>query len=317
MKKANVFFTVFLLFAALFFSGCASGTEEASRIGVTEGEYFSRYGLNRLEGVRSYGHIGTGEKSLWTWSVAPSESSQAVLFLHGYLDHSALSLSLFEFLNKRNYRIISFDLPGHGLSEGQRGGLENFEEYVDSLDRIMAYWNLNYEETLFIGHSTGGAVLLDMLLRGKTMKGVVLAAPLIRFSHYGGAVFLLETLFRNKDSVRVSRKPTTSDEEFNAKKKEDPLGIERMPLDWSRAIVTWERTLPEGEIPCDIPLLVVQGRKDRVVSYRENIPRLRRWFPQAEILYYPGLKHNLFNEAEAEGIYGEMERFLLSAREAE
>ena len=309
------FYRVFLILAALLIGGCATGPKE--KLQVTEEEYFARYGLNRLSGVRSYGRIGTGGKSLWTWSVTPPESSQTVVFLHGYLDHSALSLSLFEFLNKRNYRIIAFDLPGHGLSGGERGGLENFEEYRNSLDRIMAYWNLNYEDTLFVGHSTGGAILLDKLLRGQSVKGVILAAPLVRFSHFGGAVFLLETLFRDKESIKVSRRPTTSNGEYNKRKEEDPLGIERIPLDWSRAIVAWEKSLPEGEIPCETPLLVVQGREDRVVSYGENIPRIGRWFPETEIRYYPGLKHTILNEAETEGMYGDIMHFLLSLPQAD
>ena len=97
----------------------------------SDGEgYFSYYGLDSLSGERACDYSGYGEQSLWTWSVSPSRPRGTVVFLHGYLDHSALSLALFAFLNDRGYRIVAYDLPGHGLSGGQRAGLEDFDQYV-------------------------------------------------------------------------------------------------------------------------------------------------------------------------------------------
>ncbi len=298
-----------LLFSLLL-AGCSSLQIPDTPWSGGEG-YFSYYGLDSLSGERACGYSGYGEQSLWTWSVSPSRPRGTVVFLHGYLDHSALSLALFAFLNDRGYRIVAYDLPGHGLSGGQRAGLEDFDQYGESLDRIMAYWDLAYGDTLFIGHSTGGAVILDRLLKGQNMGGVILAAPLIQFRHFDGALFLAEHLFRGRGTVRVSRKPSSRNDEFNKKKRNDPLAIKRMPLNWPLAIGAWEKELPRGEIPCDVPILVLQGGKDRVVFFERNIPRIESWFPRARIRTFPGLMHHLFNEADGEKLYGEIQAFLL------
>ncbi len=300
---------ILCLLFSLFMAGC---TTVERRTSWEPDDYFSYYGVEHLAGERSYGFIGEGEDSLWTWSVTPPEVEGTVLFLHGYLDHSALSSRLLTFLNREKYRIVTYDLPGHGLSGGQRAGMDNFDEYRESLSRVMAYWHLEPEEIVFIGHSTGGAVVLDRLLSGQKAKGAVLAAPLIRFNHFKRAAFLLNHLPEKVGSLKTSKRPTTSDREFTEKKRRDPLGIERMPVNWPRALIVWEKALPDGPAPVETPLLVVQGGKDRVVAYEDNTARISLWFPRAVIKYYPGLKHHILNEADSDELYGDMERFLES-----
>ena len=300
---------ILCLLFSFFITGC---TTVEKRTAWEPGDYFSYYGVDSLGGERTYGFIGEGEDSLWTWSVTPPEAKGTVLFIHGYLDHSALSLRLLTFLNREKYRIITFDLPGHGLSGGQRAGMNDFDEYRKSLSRVMAYWGLESEETVFIGHSTGGAVVLDRLLSGEKAKGAVLAAPLIRFHHFKRAAFLLNHLPEKVGSLKTSKRPTSSDREFTEKKRRDPLGIERMPVNWPRALIAWEKSLPDGPAPIETTLLVVQGGKDRVVAYEDNTARILTWFPRAEIRFYPGLKHHILNEADADELYGDMERFLES-----
>ncbi len=292
-----------------FLSACST-LESPALPWVDESGYFILFGLDALAGERESGYAPGEKGDFWTWSLTPAEPRGTVVFIHGFLDHSALSGQLFEFLNRRNYRIIAYDLPGHGLSGGVRAGLEDFEEYRTSLDRVMAYWDLSFKETLFIGHSTGAAILLDRLLSGQQLGGAVLASPLIRFRHYSGAVFMTEHLFHGKGSIRVSEKPVTSNPTFNEKKRQDPLAIKRMPLNWPLAVRTWEKNLPEGERPCSTDLLLLQGERDWVVSYEENITRILDWFPRTRIRYYPGLKHHILNEAEADDVYGELALFL-------
>ena len=55
-----------------------------------------------------------------------------------------------------DYRLISLDLPGHGLTGPHPGGVYTYESYVDVVDRVVE--RLGIKQMVLIGHSMGGAV---------------------------------------------------------------------------------------------------------------------------------------------------------------
>ncbi|MDC7218921.1 MAG: alpha/beta fold hydrolase [Spirochaetales bacterium] len=272
-----------------------------------EGHYRSYYALDGLESAFK-GTLIEGDIPLWTWSSTPADYELTVLFIHGYLDHSALTAPLIQFLDGKSCRIIAFDLPGHGRSGGKRASLEDFEEYREALERVMVYWDLTYEETLFIGHSTGGALILDRLVEGADMKGAVLAAPLVQFRWYRLSSTLL-SIFA-KGEVPVSRRRSSHNREFNRMKVHDPLFIKRMPLNWPLAIMDWYEGLPSGAIDYDGPVLILQGEKDHVVYYEKNVPRVMEWYPHADVHYYSQFMHHILNEKETSRLYADLGRWL-------
>ncbi|MDC7224574.1 MAG: alpha/beta fold hydrolase [Spirochaetales bacterium] len=299
------YFLLIPLFSLLF--GCST---EPPKIPRTGEEYLLQYSLDRLECDWEGAFLGQGEEALWTWTMTPENYTETAVFIHGYLDHSALSYSLFEFLLQERIRIVAFDLPGHGRSGGRRASLHDFDEYRDSLDRVVTYWGLSWGETLFIGHSTGASLIMDRLIEGVPMKGAVLAGPLVQFRWYKLSASLVSIVFKGERSVPVSKRKSSRDKEFKRKKRSDPLFIERMPLNWPRTMFDWYETLPEGKASFDGPILVLQGEKDHVVYYERNIPRIVDWFPQTEVLLYPHLKHHILNEADTKGMYGDLRSWI-------
>jgi alpha-beta hydrolase superfamily lysophospholipase len=288
--------------------GCQTMDSENTKI--NRDNYFQYYNLEILEGKRESVFLENRAGSIWTWSVTPENYSKTVVFIHGYLDHSALQQMPLEFLNGLNYRIILLDLPGHGLSDGERGGLEHMDQYRDALDLVVSFWGLEWEDTIFIGHSLGGAIILDRLLEGQAIRGAVLGAPLVNFWHFDLALYLTTKVYKDGMTIRARKIKCTSNTEFNEKKYSDPLYIKRIPLNWVLAIANWCTKLPEEEIPCSVPILVLQGEKDHVVDYRRNIPQILSWFPHAEVLYYSDYRHHIYNEMSTEGMYQELALWL-------
>ena len=88
-------------------------------------------------------------------------SGETLLFIHGLSD----SLLYWEVLAsnlKKDYRVIRFDLPGHGQSE--LGGSEiGMDSYVNGLVGLLD--GLNVNDVNLIGFSLGGAIALDFALR--------------------------------------------------------------------------------------------------------------------------------------------------------
>nr|MDA3851431.1 alpha/beta hydrolase [Spirochaetaceae bacterium] len=237
-------------------------------------QYLNYYGIEYQDCQFSGTNLSIEESaSIWSWSLKPAECRGRVLYFHGYLDHSALSSDLINFLLSRGMEVIAFDLAGHGRSSGARGGLEDFEEYRRSLDAVINHWEIKPEETYFIGHSTGCSIIFDYLLRGGTCKATLWAAPLVRFRDYD----LVHTLISDQGSwnpqLPVSRTPSTSNEQFYQKKWQDPQRISVFEISWARSIIRWNEQLPHsGDIQLEQPVTILQGLRDRVVWYDYNIP---------------------------------------------
>ncbi len=88
-------------------------------------------------------------------------SGKTLVFLHGLSD----DLNYWEFLTtnlKKDYRVIRFDLPGHGESELGSGEI-TLDLYVELLIGLLD--ELNVDNVNLIGFSLGGAVALDFALK--------------------------------------------------------------------------------------------------------------------------------------------------------
>ena len=82
----------------------------------------------------------------------------AVIFVHGICEH----LGRYEYLknkfNAEGYSVYRYDARGHGKSEGKRGYLEDFEDYLDDLDIFVNIVRRENKKVILVGHSMGGLV---------------------------------------------------------------------------------------------------------------------------------------------------------------
>ena len=83
------------------------------------------------------------------------ENGAPIIALHGWLDNADSFQGLAPWLN--NYRLISIDLPGHGLSDHiPPGMLYHFADYIRYVDEITQA--LNLKNFGLIGHSMGAGI---------------------------------------------------------------------------------------------------------------------------------------------------------------
>lgn len=100
-----------------------------------------------------------------------AKGDNVVVLLHGYLE----SLDVFdEFakLLKPHARVVTMDLPGHGISE-VKGEKHSMEFLAESVVGVLD--NLDVEKATIVGHSLGGYVALAMAeLHPERLEGIVL-----------------------------------------------------------------------------------------------------------------------------------------------
>ena len=105
----------------------------------------------------------------WSWG---SREAPAVILAHGWGGYAAQMRAFVFPLLSAGYRVIAYDQPAHGVSEGKLTGLPDFADVLADLA-----WQ-HGDVRAFIGHSLGGAAGALALATGRVrFEKVVLVSP--------------------------------------------------------------------------------------------------------------------------------------------
>jgi alpha-beta hydrolase superfamily lysophospholipase len=266
--------------------------------------YRSHYALDLPPGVRhEIGRVDVRGEDVVVQRFVPPGARGSLVCVHGLFDHAALWRHQLRWGLARGLCVVLLDLPGHGLSAGERAHVESFEHYVDALEAALSSVKHQLPRpVLGIGQSTGCSVLMQAVLDAARTEvafdDLVLLAPLVRPAGDRLGRPLLPVLSVLPWLPRLAW-GNTSDAAYNRfQREQDPLQARSLPLSWVRAMASWSEAfdaLPEN----DLSPLVVQGTADRVVAWRGNLRRIAERFSDPEVVLLEGARHNLMNELPA------------------
>ncbi|MFE8072290.1 alpha/beta hydrolase [Marinobacteraceae bacterium S3BR75-40.1] len=234
----------------------------------------------------------------------PRSDRGTVFVFHGYFDHAGLYAQLFAHLLDQGYNVLCYDLPGHGLSEGDRASIRSFEDYQRVLLAVLSKARNSVPSPWFaVGQSTGGAILIDYLLTNgfshetATFRGVVLLAPLVRPTGWRSGRLLHSVVSPFAKTWRRVFSENSGDRAFLKFLREyDPLQPQMLALDWVGALKRWIRRI-ERITPIHYTVTVIQGEKDGTVDWRHNLRVIENKFARTRIHRLPEGHHHLVNES--------------------
>lgn len=241
-----------------------------------------------------------------------------ILLLHGYSDHShdriATDAQKFTTLGYSSY---TMDHEGHGLSEGLRGYIENFDHLVaDVTYYIDIIKSQNPGKKLFLyGQSMGGALgILATLQDNKICDGLVLVAPMVKvvdsMRPHPAIVFILKILARIFPRWAVVPVADLVDKgikmpEKRAVVRANPLGYNgRLRLATGLAILQVTSFLQENMHLVDLPLLICHGTDDMVTSTEvsKELYKLAKT-PDKTLKLYDGMWHAITDEPDSHLVF--------------
>jgi acylglycerol lipase len=252
---------------------------------------------------------------------AKASSRGAVLVVHGMGDHArALPyLPLRAALVEAGWRVYSFDLPGHGISEGERVYTPAFRCLADDIDDVVeAAAEHACARVFVVGLSLGGLLALSAGLRDsrRHVAGVVAIAPALSED---GAPWIVRKLLPSiarftHDTplplgLRLSQ--VSRDAAAATRYLGDPLFQRKCSPGLALAVMEGIREVQAGAERLSAPLLILQGSADKIAPARGSA----KFFDNAgsgdkRRVVYEGARHNLLIETNAEEVREEVLRWL-------
>ena len=242
----------------------------------------------------------------------PEENPRAVVgLIHGLGEHCGRYSHMAERFTKEQIALIAFDLRGHGRSEGQRGDAPSFEAYMRDLDVFQQQIEARFNKMpcFLYGHSMGGLLLLNYLIRrqpkilGAVSSAAGLHTPLTRQK---AKMALVQTLSRLTPKLAIpsglDANAISRDQAVVQRYKTDPMVHDLVTLRMAQATIPAIDFVFQHAGQIDVPLLILHGTGDRL-TYASGSEELARKVPQAKLILFEGLAHELHNEPEKESVF--------------
>ena len=248
-------------------------------------------------------HDGT---SIYWKGWTPDNAPKAVVHvIHGYAEHIDRYGNVVGELLPAGYAVFGTDRRGHGKSEGKRGHVMSFQEFIDDekqFQREVIRTKFPKLPCFVLGHSMGSLIAMNLVEQSaEGIRGLVLSGTGSRPGTNIPKILLAATriLSRLLPSIHVkSPLPPdfiSRDPEVVKAYVEDPLVYNvitpRLAYEMNRYVVIGAEN--SGEI--QIPVLIQLGSRDTAFSGQKELFEMVGAKDKTFKLY-EGLKHEVYNE---------------------
>jgi alpha-beta hydrolase superfamily lysophospholipase len=273
--------------------------------------------MEHLEGI----FTGARNTRIFYQAYLPEDQVRAsIIIVHGLGEHSGRYENVVNYLAPLGYALYSFDLIGHGKSEGERAFIEQYEDFTDTLTLYknkVRGWQV--DKPLFLmGHSMGGLIACEYLIdHSDEFIGAIISAPLIMVpDNINKATILagkiLSRIAPNMGITAVDPTGVSRDPDVVNAYETDPLVFHgkttaRLSAELLKAIMRVNDEI--GKIT--VPFVVLQGSDDKLVNPRGS----RMLYEHAgsddkSMRIYDSLYHEVFNEPERDQVLADVASWL-------
>lgn len=236
----------------------------------------------------------------------PKTNVRAVaLIVHTLSEHSERYEALGQALAQASIGALAIDQRGHGTSEGKRGHIDSYAEYLDDIeDQIIQMRELSLPVVL-LGHGLGALSALRYSLDGRSRPDLlVTSTPAIDFDLMPWDRFLVSNMAKIAPHffvpLNIDPEKLCSDPQVVDSYKKDPLirfGATTTLL--NQILITQKETLRDLH-ELDIPTLCLHGRADTVLKPRNTLALEDIDCVERELLW--GSQHDIYHEPGGEAI---------------
>ena len=247
---------------------------------------------------------------VWT----PDGTARAnFLLVHGLSEHLGRYAHIGAELEAAGYCVTGVELRGHGRSEGRRGHVKTWNDYVDDLRSAAASIDGPF---VLLAHSMGGLVAMEYLAAGGSAEAVILSSPLfdVGFEPPSWKASLASLLSYVAPALplgnEIDPKWLCTVPEVVEDYENDPLVFRTVTPRWYTEMVAACARVPNSARRCRLPLYLNLGSEDCVVSNRSAREAFTHWAGPKKLREWEGYFHEPLHEPRWRDVLSEMLRWL-------
>ncbi|MDF1690817.1 MAG: lysophospholipase [Zhongshania sp.] len=249
----------------------------------------------------------------------PAPKAQIVI-LHGLGEHGERYQALATTLNDSGYSCYALDHVGHGLSDGEKGHIDDFAIFVDTAAEFIAKVRATAPDLpcFLIGHSMGGVIATNVLIEHpELVDGCVLSGPALATDEAIGPLQqrilkVIAALFPRLRIFAVDPKLVCSDPAVVADYINDPLVLSgKGSAKLIAEILSGSARALSRAKSIKTPMLLLHGEQD-ALAHPNGSRTLYNLISSADkkLVIYPKLYHEIFHESCKYEIYRDLAEWL-------
>ncbi len=256
--------------------------------------------------------------ALRAWPLPAGQAKAVVVLVHGIGEHAGRYHRVAERLNGWGLAVQAADHHGHGASSGARGGLPSVMRLVDDLALVVDHARRTHPglPLVLLGHSLGGLVAASFVARAvREVDALVLSSPGLDPGLKPMQKALVAILSRLAPGLRVGNGLDAAylahDSAVVQAYLDDPLCHDRIGARLARFLADEGAVVQAAAPRWRVPTLLLYAGDDRLVR-----PAASRAFAAAapalvvSAVCFDPLYHEIFNEPDAEPVFGALGRWL-------
>jgi acylglycerol lipase len=260
----------------------------------------------------------TDKLKLYTKNYLIDNPKANVLIVHGLGEHCERYAHVASALNGIGASVYTFDLRGHGRSEGEAVFIKSIDQYRQDTETVADTIPKNLPFIL-IGHSMGGLISLHYLLAKKRtdVTAVVLSGAAIAVgddvtAFTIGVISFIARFFPKLKTVKLDPKSIARDTDTVEKYTNDPLvyhGGTKAGL--AVALLRGINEVKTKFGSFDYPVLIMHGGDDKIT----NIEGSKQLYTQSQspdktLKIWDGAYHEIFNETNRQEVIKTMTNWI-------
>ncbi|MBW2545455.1 MAG: lysophospholipase [Deltaproteobacteria bacterium] len=237
---------------------------------------------------------------------ADPEKARMVI-AHGLGEHSGRYDNVIERLLPQGISIWAPDHRGHGQSDGRRGHIDSFYQYVEDLRKLVEIARDGMAEGVkifLLGHSLGGLIalrfaacfpeMMDGVIISSPSLGVTVDIPVVKA--FAGRI--MSTLWPTLSlSNELDASKISHDEEVVRAYRDDPLVHDKVSARWFTEFLSAMEAAGRSAPEIKVPLLMQLASDDHLTNTDTSARFFEALSSDDKTLYvYEDLYHEIYNE---------------------
>jgi len=251
-----------------------------------------------------------------TWT--PDTVRGIFLITHGLSEHSECYHHVAKELSDDGWKVVGWDMRGHGRSEGKRGFVKHLSNYIDDLHCLLNNVLKEREHFVMFGHSMGGLVTaryvqlkqpaVDAVCLSSPALGLNMKVPKLKETLAHIALKWVPTLTMYNE---IKYEDLTRDEEMLKSHYADNLRHDKISPGLFLSMVESFDFAQDQAADIKVPVLMQLSGEDRLVSIEAS----RDFFEKLpgkgnELHIYTDSLHEVFNDRERSKALADLKKFI-------